>query len=86
RNYPNPGNPSTTIRFSSNEAQKVSVDIYNVKGQKVKTLVNQNLSQGTHGFVWTGEDDNAHSVSTGVYFYRVSTDTQNFTKKLMFVK
>jgi len=86
RNYPNPGNPSTTIRFSLNEAQKVSVDIYNVKGQKVKTLVNQQLSQGTHGFVWTGEDDNNHSVSTGVYFYRVSTDTQNFTKKLMFVK
>ncbi|MBP7564267.1 MAG: T9SS type A sorting domain-containing protein, partial [Candidatus Cloacimonetes bacterium] len=75
RNYPNPGNPSTTIRFSLNEAQKVSVDIYNIKGQKVKTLVNQHLSQGTHGFVWTGEDDNNHSVSTGVYFYRVSTDT-----------
>ncbi len=86
RNYPNPGNPSTTIRFSLNEAQKVSVDIYNVKGQKVKTLVNQHLSQGTHGFVWTGEDDNNHSVSTGVYFYRVSTDTQSFSKKLMFVK
>ncbi len=86
RNYPNPSNPSTTIRFSLTEAQNVSVEIFNVKGQKVKTLVNQMLSKGTHGLVWNGTSDEQNTVSTGVYFYKIVCDKETVVRKLMFVK
>ncbi|MCK5052230.1 MAG: T9SS type A sorting domain-containing protein [Candidatus Cloacimonetes bacterium] len=67
-NYPNPFNPSTNIKFSLKTDSKVSLMIYNIRGQKVRTLVNDNLQAGHHSVVWDGRDDSGKSVSSGVYF------------------
>ena len=67
-NYPNPFNPSTNIKFSLKTDSKVSLMIYNIRGQKVRTLVNDNLQAGHHSVVWDGRDDSGKNVSSGVYF------------------
>ncbi|MFC1542164.1 T9SS type A sorting domain-containing protein, partial [Candidatus Latescibacterota bacterium] len=71
--YPNPANPTTTIIFTLAEAGHVTLDIYNVAGQKIDTLVNSELSPGSHSVVW-----NASGFSAGVYFYTVTSD--NFSR------
>lgn len=73
-NYPNPFNPTTTISFSIPADSKVGVSIYNVKGQKVKTLVNDELEQGHHKIVWDSKDNSGKSVSSGVYFYKLNVN------------
>jgi len=67
-NYPNPFNPITNIKFSLKTDSKVSLIIYNIRGQKVRTLVNDNLQAGYHSIVWNGRDDSGKNVSSGVYF------------------
>ena len=66
--YPNPFNPSTTFSFSLKADSKVTINIFNIKGQKVKTLINKNLNSGYHNIVWNGKDDNGKNAPTGVYF------------------
>jgi parallel beta-helix repeat protein len=73
-NYPNPFNPTTTISFSIPEDSKVRVSIYNVKGQKVKTLVNDELEKGLHKIIWDSKDNSGKSVSSGVYFYKLNVN------------
>ncbi|MDP8201896.1 MAG: T9SS type A sorting domain-containing protein [Candidatus Tenebribacter burtonii] len=86
-NYPNPFNPTTTISFSILEESKIELFIYNVKGQKIKTLLNDQISAGEHSIVWNGEDDNNKPVSSGVYLYRLRSDEGVLTsKKMLFVK
>jgi len=81
QNYPNPFNPSTTISFSLPEANYVTLDIFNVLGQKVESLVNENMPAGTHEVEWqTG------STASGVYFYRLTAGSFSDTKKMMFLK
>jgi hypothetical protein len=84
-NYPNPFNPETTIKFSIPEDSKVKLTIYNIKGQKVKTLVNDELEKGIHEVLWTGKNDNNKSVASGVYFYKfdVNDKTRSVKKCLM---
>ncbi len=67
-NYPNPFNPTTNIKFSLKADSKVLLNIYNIRGQKVKTLINDNMEAGYHTIVWDGRDDSGKSVSSGVYF------------------
>jgi hypothetical protein len=67
-NYPNPFNPTTNIKFSLKADSKVTLNIYNIRGQKVKTLINDNMEAGYHTIVWNGRDDSGKSVSSGVYF------------------
>ncbi|MGC9361313.1 MAG: FlgD immunoglobulin-like domain containing protein, partial [Candidatus Syntrophosphaera sp.] len=85
-NYPNPFNPETTIRFSLKEAAPVNIGIYNVKGQLVKTLVNDEKASGNHSVVWNGRDDNGSSVSSGVYFYKMNAGKYSSTKKMILMK
>lgn len=85
-NYPNPFNPSTTIRFGMREAGKVKIDVYNVLGQKVRTLVNDNLGAGNHSVVWNGTDDRGRNVASGIYFYRMNTGSYSSTKKMLMMK
>jgi len=86
QNYPNPFNPETSISFDIKEAGKVSLDIYNVKGQKVKTLLNDHREAGTHNIVWNGTDDNNRSVSSGIYFYKMKNGKFSSTKKMILMK
>ncbi len=85
-NYPNPFNPETTIAFNVKDAGDVTIDIYNIKGQKVKQLVNDNYSTGIHTVVWNGQDDNNNKVSSGVYFYKMRSGKYSKTKKMILMK
>jgi len=73
-NYPNPFNPSTTIRFSSVGDQPVQLDVYDVLGRKVATLVDGLLAPGSHTVNWEGRGDNGRPVGSGVYFARLVSD------------
>lgn len=86
-NYPNPFNPTTSISFSIPNESKVSLDVYNIKGQKVKTLVNNDLGIGNHSIVWNGVDESGKSVSSGVYFYKLSVNGKSkAVKKCLMLK
>ncbi|MFO7896099.1 MAG: FlgD immunoglobulin-like domain containing protein [Candidatus Cloacimonadales bacterium] len=76
-NYPNPFNPTTTLNFSLAEnEQNVQLEIYNVRGQKVKTILQKALPQGKHQAVWNGLDDQGKTVASGVYFAKLAIDKQ----------
>ena len=81
-NYPNPFNPTTTISFSV--AQTLA--IFNIKGQKVKKLVDEILPAGQHSVIWNGTDENGNIVSSGVYFYKMKAEQYTSTKKMILVK
>ncbi len=85
-NYPNPFNPTTTIKYSLKEDSAVSLVIYNIKGQIVKQLVNGHLSADQYTIVWNGEDDNNYPVSSGIYFYKLKTENYEKTKRMILLK
>jgi hypothetical protein len=85
-NYPNPFNPETTIAFSVPAAGATTLKIYNLKGQVVRTLVNDVREAGNHSVVWNGKDDNGNSVASGMYFYRVNHNDKSITRKMLLAK
>ena len=85
-NYPNPFNPETTIRFDIAKSGDVKLEIYNTKGQLVNTLINGKMSPGYHSFKWNGKDNKGQMASSGVYFYRLTTDGKALTKKMLMLK
>ena len=86
RTYPNPFNPTTTINYQLPEENPVELTIYNIKGQKVKTLVNEVLPVGEHSAIWNGKDSNGNQVSSGVYFYKMKAEKYSSTKKMILMK
>ncbi len=87
QNYPNPFNPSTTINYAINTAGNVKLTVYNVLGQKIRTLVSANtLSTGNYSVQWHGVNDAGQSVSNGIYFYKLQVGNQSIMKKMMFLK
>lgn len=86
-NYPNPFNPSTTIKYSVKETSPVRIHIYNIKGQLVDTLVDEVKDAGYHSVQWNGVDRNGRSVASGMYFYMVSIGNEfRKTQKMMLLK
>ncbi len=85
-NFPNPFNPETTISFDMPKAGNARLDIYNVKGQLVKTLFDGTAPYGKTSKVWNGTDNSGNAVTSGVYFYRLSTDNHSETRKMMLMK
>ncbi len=85
-NYPNPFNPSTIISFDNAKDSNVKIDIFNVKGQKVKTLVNDHFKAGSHNVEWNGTDDNGKNVSSGIYFYNMKSGKYTATRKMILMK
>jgi hypothetical protein len=85
-NYPNPFNPTTTIRFELPVSGEVSLDIYNLKGQRVRSLVGKELEKGTHSIVWNGRDDRGGAVASGIYLYRLQSGDLVQTRKMMLMK
>ncbi|MDO9576600.1 MAG: T9SS type A sorting domain-containing protein [Candidatus Cloacimonadales bacterium] len=89
QNYPNPFNPSTTISFSltAKDAQNAKLEIYNVKGQKIKTFSNLQIAQSPNQqIVWNGLDDAGKATSSGIYFYQLRIGEQSFTRKMVLLK
>ena len=85
-NYPNPFNPTTTISFSLPNEQKIELTIYNIKGQKVKTLMDCYTSPGEFELIWNGKDDNGKRVCSGVYFYKLRTQNNEIIRKMLLLK
>ena len=81
QNYPNPFNPTTTIKFSIPEASRVTLNIYNILGEKVAELVNTNLAAGKYSYQW-----NAGSVASGMYIYELRSSNFVSTKKMILLK
>ncbi|MCD4651067.1 MAG: T9SS type A sorting domain-containing protein [Candidatus Cloacimonetes bacterium] len=85
-NYPNPFNPVTTIGYSLKETGMVNVIVFNMRGQKVTTLVNETQKAGRYSVVWDGKSDTGKDISSGVYFYRMKTGRYTSTKKMILMK
>ena len=86
QNYPNPFNPSTVISYSVPSTAKVTVDVLNILGQKVASLVNQVQTPGTHSLVWNARNDRGSMVPTGVYFLRMQSGSFTELKKMILLK
>ena len=85
-NYPNPFNPNTSISFSLPEADMVSLEIFNIKGQRVRVLARGEMPAGSSTMNWNGKDDSGVSVASGVYFYRLKTSKSVLNRKMMLMK
>jgi len=85
-NYPNPFNPSTTISFSLACSGAVSIDVYNVRGQRVRSLVSGVYEAGEHSVVWNGVSDDGVRVGSGVYFYRMVSGGYVSVRKMLLLK
>ncbi len=85
-NYPNPFNPTTTIRFTIPASGNVELHVYNTRGQCVKTLVDERLDAGAHEAAWNGDDSRGNMVSSGVYLYRICIADRSVTGKMLLLK
>jgi DNA-binding beta-propeller fold protein YncE len=86
QNYPNPFNPDTKIEFTIPANEHVSVNVYNLEGRLVKTLINQELRSGQHAVQWDGTNDIGTKVATGMYIYQLKTNSLVLNRKMSFVK
>lgn len=86
QNYPNPFNPITTIRFGLALRGHVELNIYNILGQKVRTMLNDEMERGEHVVQWDSKNDAARSVASGVYFYRLTIGEFVQTRKMLLLK
>jgi hypothetical protein len=86
QNYPNPFNPATTIEYSIASASPVEIVIFNVDGQKIRTLVSEVEMPGTYKAAWDGRNDRGASVASGIYFYRMKAGTFDSVKKMLLLR
>jgi len=86
RIYPNPFNPRSTIELSMKQAGALSVDIYNLKGQRVRSLASGNYPAGMHSLSWDGTDDAGRGVASGIYYVRMSADRRSFSRRIVLIK
>jgi len=86
QNYPNPFNPVTTIRFDVPEESHIRLDVYNILGQRVQTLVNGNMQPGFHVIRWNGTNDTGTPLASGMYIYRIHSSKFTAVKKLVLMK
>jgi hypothetical protein len=86
RNYPNPFNPATTIAFSLKKAGQVTINIYDIRGSLVRTLLKGYLEAAHHSVVWEGTDNQGRRVSSGVYLYRMTTQEYQEVRKMTMIK
>jgi photosystem II stability/assembly factor-like uncharacterized protein len=86
QNYPNPFNPTTTIAFSVPQTQKVTLKVYNLMGEEIKTLVDRTMMQGKYSVQWDATDKFGNKVSSGTYLYTLRIGQQNLAKKMVLLK
>ena len=86
RNFPNPFNPKTNFKIDVAENSFITVNIFNINGQKVATLINENLNIGSYNVVWDGKSDNGSILSSGVYFYEMKGLDFHDVKKMILLK
>lgn len=86
QNYPNPFNPTTTIEYELNRSDKIQLEIFNIRGEKVKTLVNEFQNAGSYRIQWDGTNSNGSKLSSGIYFYTIKSGGEVSTKKMILIK
>jgi len=86
QNFPNPFNPSTSIKFDMKEKGFVALKVYNVAGQLVRTLVNDTKDAGSHTITWDGKNNRGGAVASGIYFYKMETKDFSQTKKMVMLR
>ena len=85
-NYPNPFNPQTRILYDLKEEAHVNINIYNVLGQKIFTLINKYQQAGSRSIHWTGLDNNGNPVPSGLYIYQIHANDFIQSKKMILLK
>ena len=85
-NYPNPFNPVTNIAYSIKETGNIIIEVYNLRGQLVKTLVNEVKETGNYNIIWNSTDNSNKPVSSGVYLYKMKSGNYISTRKMILMK
>ncbi len=85
-NYPNPFNPTTTIRYALPAAAGVTIIVYDVMGRHVKTLLRQRQAAGEHAVAWDGTDEAGHSMPSGVYVYTIRAGSSRQSRMMIRLK
>jgi len=86
QNHPNPFNPDTRIDFTIPEAQHVKLEVFNVSGQKICTLIDADMDAGEHSIIWDATDDTGERIASGVYLYRLTSGIYTTSKKMTLLK
>ena len=86
QNFPNPFNPETVIQFDVAKRTEMNISVYNLLGQRVKTLLNKNMETGTYTLKWNGRDDTGSMLPSGMYFYELKSPLFTSVKKLVLVR
>ena len=87
QNYPNPFNPSTVLAYKTEDITNANITIFNTKGQIIRTFNNLTIDEDNNGYeVWNGKDSSGMPVASGIYFYRLTTKTQTYSKKMILSK
>jgi hypothetical protein len=84
--YPNPFNPSTSIRFAVKEPANVTLQIFNIRGELVRTLIDGEYNRGVHERRWHGRDNAGNQVASGLYFYRLRIGNKMFSGRMQMLK
>ena len=85
QNYPNPFNPSTTIPYSIVKSGYVNLSVYNIMGQKVRTLIDDYQAAGSHVVIWNGFDDDGKNAGAGVYIYQLKRINHSESRKMLLI-
>jgi flagellar hook assembly protein FlgD len=85
QNFPNPFNPETTIQFELPQVSPVKLEIFNILGQKIQTLINETMPAGYHQIAWKGENWRGERVSHGVYFYQLEAVGYFAIRKMVYL-
>jgi hypothetical protein len=86
QNYPNPFNPTTTIHYDLPKASRVVLKVYNVLGEEIRTLVDENQTAGYKSAIWNGKNNFGQPVSSGIYIYRLQADHEIQSRRTLFLK
>ena len=87
QNYPNPFNPSTTINFTvPTNLSDVKINVFDINGKLINTLVDASFTSGTYSVVWNGDDTNGNKVAAGIYMYNLTSDETSITNKMILIK
>ncbi len=86
QNYPNPFNPSTVIRYFLKSVSVIELSIYDIKGRRVKTLINQRQNAGVHQALWDGRNTAGEQAASGIYLYRLSVGRKTAMKKMLLIR
>jgi len=86
QNYPNPFNPETSIKFSLSEDSRVTLKVFNLLGQVVNTLVDENMPAGEHAILWNGKNERSEDVASGVYFYRIKAGDYESVRRMTLLR